>query len=97
MGISTASLRHPLGKDSAALRSKVKLSSRGSRLSSSDVHPLMVQVDIHLSERSDLVRARPLIQHQRSEVVKVSMFRCTVEVLLFLDRRQHVHPDGVFV
>jgi hypothetical protein len=42
------------------------------------------KVDIGLQERHKFVRARPLIQHQSSEIVEVSMLPRALEILLLL-------------
>jgi len=52
----------------AALRREIELSPRGPRFSFSDVHPPMLQVDVRFRERGNLMRARPLIEHQATAV-----------------------------
>ena len=52
----------------AALRREIELSPRAPRFSFSDVHPPMLQVDVRFRERGNLMRARPLIEHQATAV-----------------------------
>jgi hypothetical protein len=71
---------HPLGKDPAALRSEIQLSRRSAGLSSSDVHPPTLQIDVRLRERRNLVRPWSLIEHQAPEIMQVSMHRNAGEI-----------------
>src|ERR1700691_945563 len=57
----------------------------------------MFQIDVRFRERGNLVRPWSLIEHQAPEIMQVSMLPSADEILSFLERRQNVDPNRIFV